>query len=179
MGLKEELYGKFVQEFSVNLGKLVKELELTDLIFLCVGTDRVTGDSFGPLVGYKLKELYKEERRVHVFGDLETHVSVSNISEIMGKIKEEYEKPFIIAIDSAVSSHDNIGKVVVGKQGISLGSGLNKESIKVGDISIKGVVSEDVGNPKQNFVLLQNTSLNLVIHMADVVAKGMYDVINI
>ncbi|EKY29632.1 hypothetical protein HMPREF0216_00124 [Clostridium celatum DSM 1785] len=27
------------------------------IIFLCIGTDRATGDSLGPLIGYKLKNL--------------------------------------------------------------------------------------------------------------------------
>ena len=30
------------------------------IIFLCIGTDRSTGDSLGPLVGYKLKSLKKK-----------------------------------------------------------------------------------------------------------------------
>lgn len=179
MKFKEKLYDEFVHEFANILSGTIKEKEPSDLIFLCVGTDRVIGDSFGPLVGYRLKELYKEERRVHVFGDLEVPVSISNIEKIIERINQRYEKPFIIVIDSAVSTRVNIGKIVVGRKRMNLGSSLDKKVIKVGDISIKGIVSEDSGSPRQNFMLLQKAPLNLVISMAETTAKGIYDVINV
>ena len=55
MTFKEELYNNFVQDFSIVLREKIKDLELSKLIFLCIGTDRVMGDSFGPLIGYKLQ----------------------------------------------------------------------------------------------------------------------------
>ncbi|NLL31337.1 MAG: DUF1256 domain-containing protein, partial [Clostridiales bacterium] len=36
-----------------NLNHVV--LSNREIIFLCIGTDRCTGDSLGPLVGHKLK----------------------------------------------------------------------------------------------------------------------------
>ena len=39
----------------------------SQIIVLCIGTDRSTGDSLGPLVGEKLK---KTCRHAHVFGNL-------------------------------------------------------------------------------------------------------------
>ena len=173
------LYDEFVQEFANNLNESIQGKELSDLVFLCVGTDRITGDSFGPLVGYKLRELYRAEKRVHIFGDLGNDISINNIEKILKQINEKYANPFVIAIDSAMANKDNIGKIVVGRRRMNLGSSLNKKTIKVGDISIKGVVAEDSGNPNKNFVLLQNTPLNLVMNMADTTAKGIYDIINI
>ena len=35
------------------------------IIFLCIGTDRSTGDSLGPLIGYKLQFL----KRIWKFGE--------------------------------------------------------------------------------------------------------------
>lgn len=60
-----------------------------------------------------------------------------------------------------------------------LGSGLNKKINCVGDMSIKGIVSENLNVPKYNFRLLQNTPLSLVMNMADIVASGIYNTINI
>lgn len=179
MEFKDIQYVEFVQEFAKVLREGVYEKELSDLVFLCIGTDRITGDSFGPLVGYNLKELYKEELKVHIFGDLERPVSSNNIERIIRRIDERYSNPYVIAIDSAVSRRDNIGKIVVSERALNLGSSLDKKDIKIGDISIKGVVSEDLKDPKENFNLLQNTSLNLVLNMANLTAKGIYNVINV
>ncbi len=60
-----------------------------------------------------------------------------------------------------------------------LGKALNKNINCVGDLSIKGIVSQNVNVPQYNFRLLQNTSLSLVMNMADVVSSGIYNVINI
>lgn len=36
------------------------------IIFLCIGTDRATGDSLGPLIGYKLKNL--SQKNIYIYG---------------------------------------------------------------------------------------------------------------
>lgn len=43
---KKELYDKFVKDFACKLQKQVKKNEYDKVIFFCVGTDRITGDSF-------------------------------------------------------------------------------------------------------------------------------------
>lgn len=60
-----------------------------------------------------------------------------------------------------------------------LGKALNKNINCIGDLSIKGIVSQNVNVPQYNFRLLQNTSLSLVMNMADVVSSGIYNVINV
>ena len=52
--------GEFEAErFAVNLNQLIAEemaeKQKAGVIFLCIGTDRSTGDSLGPLVGHKLR----------------------------------------------------------------------------------------------------------------------------
>ena len=44
---------------------------------------------------------------------------------------------------------------------MNVGSGISRRNIYVGDMSIKGIVSKDLRNPKYNFKLLQNTSLRI------------------
>lgn len=179
MTFKEEIYNNFIYDFSNVLRNKITDLEITELIFLCIGTDRITGDSFGPLVGYKLKSLFKKEKNVKIIGDLENIVSAYNIQKIITNINNEYEIPFIIAIDAALSNKNNIGKIVVSKEKMNVGSGLNKKSIYVGDVSVKGIVSRDLKKPQYNFKSLQNIPLGLIMTMADCVAQGIYDVINV
>lgn len=179
MTFKEELYNNFIQDFSVILREKIRDLEVSKLIFLCIGTDRITGDSFGPLVGYKLKHLFREEKNIKVVGDLDNIVTIHNVEKIIKDINTTYEIPFIIAIDAAISNKNNIGKIIVSGEKMNIGSGLNKKSIYIGDVSIKGIVSKDLKKPQYNFKLLQNTSLGLIMNMAECTAYGIYNVINV
>lgn len=179
MAFKEDMYNNFVQDFSIVLREKITGVEISKLIFLCIGTDRIIGDSFGPLVGYKLNYLFKNEDNVEIIGNLENKICLHNIEKIMQDIKNTYEIPFVISIDAAFSNKMNIGEIVVSKNSINVGSGLNRKNIYVGDMSIKGVVSKNLNNPKYNFKSLQNAPLSLIMNMADSVAQGIRHVINV
>ena len=159
MTYKEEVYDNFVRDFSLILREKTRDLELSKLIFLCIGTDRVIGDSFGPLVGYKLEKLYKNESNIKVIGTLQNIICMQNALGTIDKIYNTYEEPFIIVIDAALSNTNSIGIIVVSKNKMNIGASFRKKNIYVGDISIKGIVSKDLASPKCNFKLLQNTSL--------------------
>ena len=73
---------------------------------------------------------------------------------------------------------DNIGRITVSDGGLCIGSGLDKNNVHIGDMNIKGIVGRDTRKPIQNFRILQNTSLNLVMRLADTVSKGIYRTIN-
>lgn len=42
----KELYNSFVNDFACKLRKQVGKNEYDKVIFFCIGTDRITGDSF-------------------------------------------------------------------------------------------------------------------------------------
>ena len=179
MAFKEEIYNNFINDFSITLRKKIKDLEISELVFLCIGTDRITGDCFGPLVGYKLKHLFRNEKNIKVIGDLNNIICVHNILKIINDINNTYDEPFLIAIDSALSNKSNIGKIIVTKNSMNIGSSLNKGTIYVGDMSIKGIVAKDLKKPQYNFKVLQNTPLSLIMSMADCVSQGIYNIINV
>ncbi|MDO5555367.1 MAG: spore protease YyaC [Clostridia bacterium] len=179
MAFKEEIYNNFVQDFSIILRQKIIDLEISNLIFLCIGTDRIIGDSFGPLVGYKLKYLFRKEKNIKVIGHLENTVSSYNIIKVIDYINNKYKNYFLIAIDAALSNKTELGKIIVSKNALNVGSGFNKNKLYVGNMSIKGIVSKDLKNAKHNFKILQNTPLNLIMTMADCVAQGICDVINV
>lgn len=179
MTFKEEIYNNFVQDFSIVLREKITDLEISKLIFLCIGTDKVIGDSFGPLVGYKLKHLFRNEENIKVIGSLDNIICSHNISKIINNINTTYKDSFLIAIDAAFSIRSNLGRIVVSPNAINVGNVFNKNNIYVGDMSIKGIVSKDTNNPKYNFKLLQNTPLSFIMEMADCVSKGICNVINV
>lgn len=174
------LLEQFINVFSDTICKLTKNKTYSSLVFLCIGTDRITGDSFGPIVGYHLKKLFKDTKNVAIFGDLENIVCSINIDSTINKICKDYSNPFIISIDSALSKNaDNVGKLFVDKGGIVIGSSISREKFIIGDMHIKGVIAKDLFNSKKNFYLIQNTRLNMIIKMADIVSNGIYQSIKI
>ena len=171
---------QFIYDFSTTICNLTENKVYSNIIFLCVGTDRITGDTFGPIVGHKLKKLFLGIKNINIIGDLENTVCDSNIDKILQKINQEYSNPFIVAIDSALScNEENVGKVIVTEGGIVLGKGLGKDKTYIGDMSIKGVVAKDFENIKQNLCILQNINLGFVMNMAETVANGIFDSIEI
>lgn len=156
----DEKYNKFVNEFSDILYNLKTEEPYTDYLFLCVGSDKITGDCYGPIVGQKLKEGFKNTyQNIHVYGTLDEPISAINLEQTVNNIYKMYKNPCIIAIDSALGAQDNIGKILVSNKKMQCGKGTNKKLISIGDISIKGVVAKDFRIPKYNFSSLQNTRI--------------------
>lgn len=143
-----------------------------DIIFVCIGTDRCTGDSLGPLVGYKIKGSYKN--KIHVYGSLESPVHSQNLVEIIDKINLSFSNPYIIAIDSSLGKINNIGKVFINKKPLLPGLALNKDLPSVGNLSIVGIVN--IGG-SFDFLVLQNTRLYTVMALADCISKGIYNFI--
>jgi putative sporulation protein YyaC len=138
------------------------------IVFVCIGTDRSTGDSLGPLIGYKIGSL--DYKNIHVYGTLENPVHAKNLDEVMKQIYCECSKPYIIAIDACLGRMDHVGYITIGEGSIKPGSGVNKELAPVGDMYITGIVNF---GGFMDFLILQNTRLSIVMKMADTIAMGI------
>lgn len=138
------------------------------VVFLCIGTDRSTGDSLGPLIGYKISGL--SNSCVHVYGTLENPVHARNINEVVKRMDADCHKPFIVAIDACLGSMEHVGYIGVGEGPIKPGSGVNKELAPVGDMFVTGIVNF---GGFMDFLILQNTRLHVVMRMADLIASGI------
>lgn len=150
-----------------NISPILKEHR--PIVILCIGTDRSTGDSLGPLIGDKLKFLIRE--KVSLYGNLEYPVHAKNLCETLDEIAKSHVNPYIIAIDACLGSIQNVGKVIVENKPISPGAAMNKDLPKVGDLSITGVVNI---SGSLEFMVLQNTRLYTVMQLADCISKGIY-----
>lgn len=139
------------------------------IIFLCVGTDRSTGDSLGPLVGYKLKFFSRDG--IDIYGNLEKPIHAKNITDSIQNIKSTYDNPYIIAIDASLGNIQNVGKIILENRPINPGAALNKDLPPIGDLSITGIVNM-YGNLE--FMILQNTRLNVVMQQAEIISQGIY-----
>lgn len=138
------------------------------LVILCIGTDRATGDSLGPLIGYKLKEtVYKN---VSLYGHLDEPVHAKNLQDTIIKIQHEHPNALVIAIDACLGSMQNVGSICIGRGSIRPGAGVKKELPPIGDLHITGIVNF---SSFMNMVVLQNTRLSIVMKMADIIASGI------
>ena len=101
-------YKKFKEIFLQNFHD-----SYSNLIILCVGTDRSTGDSLGPLVGDRLK--FVESEFIRVYGTLDEPVHAKNLVSVMERIEKRYSNPFIISIDACLGKSKNVGCIFVDK----------------------------------------------------------------
>lgn len=150
---------------------LDENIKNKDIVILCIGTDRSTGDSLGPLVGHKLYPILKNFKRVHLIGTLDNPIHALNLESTISRIYEDYKGPFIIAIDSSLGVQNKVGYLSIKNSTLKPGSGVNKDLPEIGDISITGIVN--IGGMME-FMVLQNTRLSLVMNMAEIISKSIY-----
>ncbi|WP_353948420.1 spore protease YyaC [Sporolactobacillus sp. Y61] len=136
------------------------------IVIVCIGTDRSTGDSLGPLTGMMLSQ--KNLVNVIVYGTLSSPVHAVNLKDVMRKIYKSFDNPFVIGVDSCLGDKANIGMIYADNEPINPGAALNKKLPIVGDISLSGVVN--AANYLESIVL-QNTRLNLVMNMAKAISE--------
>jgi putative sporulation protein YyaC len=137
------------------------------IIIICVGTDRSTGDSLGPLVGTHLKKNGLDG--IHLYGTLEQPVHAVNLKDTLALIEQHFHDPFIIAVDACLGQLASVGCIQIGSGPVKPGAGVNKDLPPVGHIHITGIVN--VGGFMEYFVL-QNTRLSLVMNMAEIIAQS-------
>jgi|GEM_PF-439147 len=132
-----------VGELAGQLSGLIQE-EMTrrhkkKLVFLCIGTDRSTGDSLGPLIGYKLKQ--ERRRGTLVFGTLDRPVHAMNLEHYVQVLKNGYPDALVVAVDASVGDESHVGYVTLGRGALKPGLGVCKELHAVGDLFITGIVA--------------------------------------
>lgn len=161
-----------VMEFSDSLLKYLSSNidDYKEIVILCIGTDRSTGDSLGPLVGHKLTPYMFKYDKVHLLGTLDEPVHAKNLIDTIEEINFCYPNGYILAIDASLGHLNSIGHIIIKEGPLKPGLGVNKKLPAIGDISITGVVN--VGGLME-YMVLQNTRLSLVMNMANTIAKGI------
>lgn len=156
-------------KLSSYLLNLLNQVGTRPVVICCVGTDRSTGDSLGPLVGSRLSKYNTTE--FSVYGTLNDPVHAMNLNDKITEIHNQFHNPYIIAVDASLGQMSSIGHIQIGDGPLKPGSGVNKELQPVGNIHITGIVN--VSGFMEYFVL-QNTRLSIVMNMAEVIADSIY-----
>lgn len=140
----------------------------SNIVILCIGSDRSTGDSLGPLIGYKLNKT--DFPRLNVYGTLKNPVHAVNLSSIVDKINAEHPDSLIIAIDASVGNRSHIGYITLADCPLKPGLGVNKNLPSVGHICITGIVNFQ---SVLDNMILQTTRLDTVMELADCISEAI------
>ena len=162
------------REIAKLLEKCIKrhKRDWTEIVFLCIGSDRVTGDCLGPYVGYRLSQ--HQLPGITVYGTLNQPVHAVNLSHITDFIAMEHPSALVIAIDASLGQKKHLGYVTIGNGALYPGAGVQKNLPPVGDIHITGIVN--IAGMLEHLTL-QTTRLSTVIALADAIAGGILSIL--
>ena len=148
------------EDFARQLHQMIEEEKARQgkkgVVFLCIGTDRSTGDTKGSYAA--------------VFGTLERPVHAMNLEEYARIIKNCYHDCLVVAVDASVGNREHVGYLTLGKGALRPGLGVSKELGAVGDIFITGIVG---GCSSYDPLMLQSVRLSVVMRMADCISRSI------
>lgn len=158
------------REISVLLKKCILSYphHWTDLVFLCIGTDRVTGDCLGPYVGHRLSSFCFPG--IYVYGTLVQPVHALNLCDTRKEILSRHPDSLIIAVDASLGQKKHLGYVTIANGALYPGAAVHKKLPPVGHIHITGIVNT-AGMLEQ--LTLQTTRLSTVISIAEQISNGI------
>lgn len=144
------------------------------ILFFCIGSDRITGDSLGPLIGYKLEQHLRYQTYASsackVLGTLSQPIHALNLENAWDTVAQQ-ETPFLtIAIDAAIGTTDSCGYITLTNRPLAPGEGVRRSLPRVGQISITGIVSAESCDMMSQ---LQNVRLSSVMLLADCICEGI------
>ncbi|GGE48288.1 spore protease YyaC [Pullulanibacillus camelliae] len=154
-----------------SIESFIRDVPVTrQIVIVCIGTDRSTGDSLGPLVGRYLNRF--SHQPYAIYGTIDAPVHAMNLSETIELIYTKYNHPFVIAVDACLGKYENIGNITLDKGAIKPGAGVKKKLPEIGDIHIKGIVNV---SGYMEYLVLQNTRLSLVMNISEVIGSSLHN----
>lgn len=138
-------------------------------VIVCIGSDRVSGDSLGPITGSMLKNKLTLPE-VFVLGSLESTITAKEVRYLNEFLRETFAKRTIICVDSAVGSLSDVGVIKISDAPLLPGSGINKRLGQIGDVSVQGVVAEKGFLSKS---ALTEVKMGMVYKMSEIISDSI------
>jgi len=113
---------------------------MEEYIFVCIGTNTLIEDSFGPRVGEMLEKYFKSISKIKVLGTMKCPVHFQNVPIFMDYLKNKESK--LIVIDSALG--EEVGNTYMSKGGIEIGKAFGKSFYFPAHWNIKTIVSRRI-----------------------------------
>ncbi|WP_416148053.1 spore protease YyaC [Salipaludibacillus sp. HK11] len=158
-----------VQQLSKAIFSFLPTSPNPSIAVVCIGSDRSTGDSLGPLIGSKLLE--KRCPIFSIYGSLNSPVHAKNLHETIDTINQDLNQPWIIAIDACLGRTESVGFMTVSNGPVFPGVAVRKNLPPIGNIHLTGIVNV---SGYMEMLVLQNTRLSLVMNMADSMSRALW-----
>lgn len=164
----EEKDEKSIELLGLKIREIIRQSSRKDseIVFLCIGSDRYVGDSLGPLVGTMLKESQVPFR---VYGTLKDPIHAFNLKGVLKDINKQIKKPLIISIDASIGSKNEVGYIMFKEGPLTPGVALKKVLPKVGDYHFVGIINYIDPLPTSQF--LNDTRLYTVMNLAKTIVE--------
>lgn len=128
--------------------------KFSNIVILCVGTNKLVGDSVGPIVGQKLTRLLNKKENIKIYGNTKKNLNLKNAKQVLEEINRIYSKPFIITIDATLGPKEIIETIIISKGELEIGEALGHSIKYFSNINIKAIVGEYQTNIQKNFETL-------------------------
>lgn len=136
--------------------------------FVCIGTNKIVPDSFGPRVGNRLKQVFYSSPEISVYGTMKNPVHLKNAINFLEKIENENQ---VILIDSAIGRKEEIGKTYVNRGGMEIGKAFNHSIYFPANINIKTVIGAKEYMPNYSVKQIENLANEVASKIVKIVSQ--------
>ena len=137
-----------------------------DYTFVCIGTNRIISDSFGPRVGKKLKQVFYKNENINVYGTMENPIHLKNVEYFLKKMENKNQ---IILIDSAIGRKQDIGNTYVNRGGMEIGKAFNHSIYIPANINIKTVIGAKEYMPNYSIYQIEQIANKVAYKIVQIV----------
>lgn len=113
------------------------------VVFVCIGTPKIAGDSLGPLVGDMLRE---RGVKAYVYGTSRHPITALNLHGYRKMLDTYHRGDLIVAIDATMGALEDVGKLKISENGLRPAGAFRKNAGRLGDVGIMAIVGEREGD---------------------------------
>lgn len=139
-----------------------------EYVFVCIGTNKLVADSFGPRVGQRLQANFGNFSKVQVFGTMQNPIHFKNAKILANRLKNENKKQ-IILVDSCFSRKEEIGSTFANLGGVEIGKAYGKSFYFPAHINIKTVIGNQTKIPNWNISQIDDLAQRVANQITNVV----------
>ena len=153
-----------------KIKEIIKPIMSKNLIIIGIGTDLLTGDCLGPLVG----QFVKEQTDLEVLGYFGNLVTATNVAQVQASLDKS---KYALAIDSSISinSTEYVEDIVFRDRGLKPGSGIQRELPRTGTHSLTGVIKVSREELSMDQLMNSNIRLGIVYSMARIISEAIIE----
>lgn len=151
---------------------------MENYVFVCIGTNKLIEDSFGPRVGDILEKQFEKNKHIKILGTMNSPIHFQNAPIFLDYLKQEGSKTIII--DSALGEENLIGNSYLNRGGIEIGKAFGKSFYFPAQWNIKTIVGTNKNSTQaiRRFEeVKKRKKLNTINQIAQKLAKQIVDTI--